>query len=187
MKLYMIRHGESEYNLSGRWTGWHDVSLTDKGVEDAKKAGALLDGVVFDKIYSSDLKRAVSTAKIVIPGCEPEITPLLREMNVGELGGTELRLTTDEQRKYIAENGYDMFNGEGKAEFRNRVSEFLKLAESLECNNVAAFSHAGLIRTVLDLTVGMYLPRDRVRCNNCNIAVFEFSDMKWRLYSWINI
>ena len=57
-KLVLIRHGESEWNLLGRVTGWTDVSLTEKGAADAKKMGELITDIHFDAIYTSKLKRS---------------------------------------------------------------------------------------------------------------------------------
>ena len=50
MKVWVVRHGESETNRDGLWTGWLDVELTEKGREDAAKAGKILAGTSFDKI-----------------------------------------------------------------------------------------------------------------------------------------
>jgi 2,3-bisphosphoglycerate-dependent phosphoglycerate mutase len=97
MRIYVVRHGESETNLQKRWTGWMDVQLTDKGREDARKAGEFLKGITFDKIYTSDLTRAIETAKIALPGCRYETTPLLREINVGKLENTPIGDLTGEQ------------------------------------------------------------------------------------------
>ena len=58
MKLYIVRHGESETNRKGLWTGWLDVALTDKGIADAERVRDTLRGIKFDKVYSSDLQRA---------------------------------------------------------------------------------------------------------------------------------
>ena len=63
MKLYLIRHGESETNKNGLWTGWLDVPLTEQGKEDAASASKIVSSVPFDKIYSSDLSRAIDTVK----------------------------------------------------------------------------------------------------------------------------
>ena len=68
MRVYVIRHGESETNLSKHWTGWMDVSLTEKGYEDARGAGRIIGDVTFDRIFSSDLHRAKETAMTAIPG-----------------------------------------------------------------------------------------------------------------------
>ena len=62
-KLVLIRHGQSEWNLSNQFTGWVDVNLSDKGVEEAKKAGRLIKeaGLEFDQAYTSVLTRAIKT------------------------------------------------------------------------------------------------------------------------------
>ena len=86
MLVYVMRHGESENNRLRLYTGWFDSPLTDQGVGEAKKAGALMRSVSFDKIYSSDLKRAIETAEAAIPGCSYELSPLLREIKMGDCG-----------------------------------------------------------------------------------------------------
>ena len=65
-KLVLIRHGESQWNLENRFTGWHDVDLTDTGVAQAKTAGQLLKdaGFTFDQAYTSVLLRAIKTLNI---------------------------------------------------------------------------------------------------------------------------
>ena len=62
-KLVLLRHGESTWNKENRFTGWTDVDLSDKGKEEAKKAGELLkrEGFIFDIAYTSVLKRAIRT------------------------------------------------------------------------------------------------------------------------------
>ena len=62
-KLILMRHGESTWNLENRFTGWKDVDLTEKGVEEARQAGRLLrtEGVDFDLAYTSLLTRAIRT------------------------------------------------------------------------------------------------------------------------------
>ncbi|WP_045860979.1 2,3-diphosphoglycerate-dependent phosphoglycerate mutase [Teredinibacter purpureus] len=67
-KLVLIRHGESQWNLENRFTGWHDVDLTEAGVEQAKTGGRLLKdaGFEFDLAYSSVLTRAMRTLSLVL-------------------------------------------------------------------------------------------------------------------------
>ena len=62
-KLVLLRHGESVWNKENRFTGWIDVTLSEKGVEEAKEAGRVLkeEGFVFDVAYTSVLKRAIKT------------------------------------------------------------------------------------------------------------------------------
>lgn len=183
----MIRHGESETNKAKKWTGWLDVHLTDKGKDDAKKAGDFLKRSSFDKIYSSDLIRARETAEIAIPGCRYEISELLREINVGWLAGKPISVLTEEQRLDIAKNRYIAFGGESKKEFCDRVTGFMKGLETLNYENVVVFSHAGWLREMLDIVIGTYIPKNKVCCNNCTVAVFEYNFEMWKLHSWINM
>lgn len=185
MKLYLIRHGESETNAEGQWTGWYDVSLTEKGFEDAKRARPFLEGISFDKIYSSDLKRAYQTAQTAIPGCEPEKTVLLREINVGSLAGTSL-FATPKVTPPLSVQGYRAFGGESREDLANRLLRFLSMLEQENYQTVAAFAHAGCLRTLFDELSGGTIPRSAMLCRNCCIAVFEYNGGKWSLHSWIN-
>lgn len=186
MRVYMIRHGESETNRNKKWSGWMDVHLTDKGKEDAKKAGDFLKNISFEKIYTSDLSRAIETAKIAIPDCCYETSPLLREVNVGTLQNQPLSILTKEQGERTLKYGYGDFNGETRAEFYSRICQFKKELEKLNCETVAIFSHAGWLRGMLDTVVETQLPKGRVCCNNCTIAIFEYTNGVWQLHSWIN-
>jgi bisphosphoglycerate-dependent phosphoglycerate mutase len=80
VKLVLVRHGESEWNLENKFTGWTDVDLSENGVKEAHAAGQLLkkDGYTFDEAFSSVLKRANKTMDIVL----------------GELGESKMRNTT---------------------------------------------------------------------------------------------
>jgi len=187
MKVYVIRHGESETNKEQKWTGWLDVHLTDNGKDDARDAGEFLERISFDKIYSSDLVRARETAEIAIPGCRYETSELLREISVGSLAGNPISVVTEEQWSDIEKNKYIAFGGESKKDFCDRVSGFMKKLEGLSCENVAVFSHAGWLREMLDIVIGVHIPREKVCCNNCTVAIFEYTNKKWMLHSWINI
>ena len=187
MKVFVIRHGESENNLNKLWTGWQDAELTAKGIEDAKKAGEYLRGISFDKIYSSDLKRAQDTAKNAIPNCIYETNMSLREVNIGSIAGTPLASIPMEQKDNISLVGYTEFGGESKGEFEKRVSDFMKELEKSDYENIAVFSHAGWLRKFLKLVLETHIPAKHLCCNNCVIGVFEYIGGKWKLHSWINM
>ena len=72
-KIVLLRHGESAWNKENRFTGWTDVDLTEKGIAEAKKAGELLvdNDFLFDKAYTSYLKRAVKTLDVVLDRMDP--------------------------------------------------------------------------------------------------------------------
>ena len=187
MKVFVIRHGESETNEMGAWTGWLDAALTEKGEEDARSVGKLLSERHFDKIYSSDLARAKSTADIAIPGCEYELSSLLREINVGDIAGkplTSVKIPRDENGITV---GYASFGGESRLEFDERVAGFMHSLETLKYENIAIFSHAGWLRSSLDFVIGERLSRAKICCKNCAVAIFEYEKEIWKLHSWINL
>lgn len=107
--LVLLRHGQSEWNLQNRFTGFKDVGLTDKGVEEAENAGKLLveAGIEFDQVFTSTLMRANKTAEITLNSADQGhlldtmiYHDDLRERDYGDLTG----LNKDETReKYGAE------------------------------------------------------------------------------------
>ena len=187
MKLYVVRHGESENNLKKLYTGWFDAHLTDEGIDQARRAGTLIEGINFDRVFSSDLLRAVATAKAVLPDRVPELTPLLREISVGRLENISVSSLTDDEMLETRTLGYGSFGGESKEDIQARVRSFLKMLEEDACRCAIAFSHAGWLRTVFELTVGVSFPRGSLVLNNCAVAVLDFDGEVWRLHSWLNL
>ncbi|HEY0294181.1 MAG TPA: 2,3-diphosphoglycerate-dependent phosphoglycerate mutase [Bordetella sp.] len=93
-KLVLMRHGESQWNLENRFTGWTDVDLTDLGHEQARQAGLLLkqEGYTFDIAFTSVLKRAIRTLWIALDAMDAMYTPVgnswrLNERHYGALQG----------------------------------------------------------------------------------------------------
>jgi len=84
-RIYLMRHGQVAYFENGRPLRPHSVPLTAEGREQAAAAAKLLDGIVFDRVVTSDLPRTVETARIVAPSVEPESWPELREIESGRL------------------------------------------------------------------------------------------------------
>lgn len=85
-QLVLIRHGESEWNKLNLFTGWTDVDLSPKGVEEAKNAGKLLkqEGYSFDIAYTSFLKRAIHTLNNVLESMEQEYIPVFKTWRLNE-------------------------------------------------------------------------------------------------------
>lgn len=83
-KLVIIRHGQSEWNKANIFTGWVDVDLSEKGVEEANKAADLLKDFKFDEAYSSVLKRANRTLDIILDKIGQSDIPTTRNKNLNE-------------------------------------------------------------------------------------------------------
>ena len=86
MKLVLLRHGESEWNLANRFTGWTDVDLSAKGSDEAKRAGEILrdEGYAFDVAYTSVLKRAIRTLWIALDELDLMWIPVYRSWRLNE-------------------------------------------------------------------------------------------------------
>lgn len=101
-RLVLLRHGESQWNLENRFTGWVDVPLSPKGRQEAREAGEKLKGYRFDRAYTSVLTRAIDTLAIVLEvtgqtGIPIEKDQALNERMYGELQGLNKAETA---RKY---------------------------------------------------------------------------------------
>ena len=105
-KVIFLRHGQSQWNLENRFTGWTDVPLSDKGVEEARAAGKLLkeEGFSFDAAYTSTLKRAIKTLWLVLEEMDQMWIPVTKDWRLNE-------------RHYGALQGYN------KAEMAEKVGE----------------------------------------------------------------
>lgn len=190
MKLYLIRHGESENNNKKMWTGWMDVNLTENGINQAKNVSKYIKDIKFDKVYSSDLKRTCQTCENAIPGCEYEKLEILREINVGDLQGRTFEYCNSTYGKALEEHkitgNYSSYGGENVEEFANRLHAFAEIALKSGAENVAAFSHGGFLKRFCDYIVGVKTDSHLMPCHNCTIAVFEHNGKEWILHSWIN-
>ena len=116
-KIVLLRHGESVWNKENRFTGWTDVDLSDKGVQEAKKGGAALkkEGFVFDIAFTSVLKRAIRTLQIVLEEMDLMRIPVkkswrLNERHYGALQGlnkAEMAVKFGEKQVLIWRRSYD--------------------------------------------------------------------------------
>jgi 2,3-bisphosphoglycerate-dependent phosphoglycerate mutase len=102
-RLVLLRHGESAWNLQGRFTGWVDVDLTPEGEAQARRAGALMvaEGLMFDRAFASVLRRAIRTACLALDAADQLWIPLskdwrLNERHYGALTGLNKQETADE-------------------------------------------------------------------------------------------
>ncbi|MEW6512222.1 MAG: 2,3-bisphosphoglycerate-dependent phosphoglycerate mutase [Bacteroidota bacterium] len=83
-RLVLLRHGESQWNLENRFTGWVDVPLSAKGVEEANTAGEKLKGYIFDRAFTSVLQRAIKTLDIVLDLSGQKDIPVVQNMALNE-------------------------------------------------------------------------------------------------------
>ena len=156
--LYIVRHGETEWNKIGRYQGITNVPLNENGIAQAKACGNALKDIHFDRILSSDLSRALVTAETIRGNRQLEIKTdeRLREINFGDW--EKLLFTEIEERwpglidqMYRRPDIVKVPNGESFKEVQDRawsaVSDFLN--ENNEDETILITCHGGTIRTIL--------------------------------------
>ena len=162
MKLVLVRHGQSVYNLENKFTGWKDVDLTDKGRNEAVKAGTLLKKkqFSFDYAYTSDLKRAQETLSIILDRLDSTLNPIknqaLNERDYGDLIGrnkADAAKEFGEEQVQIWRRSYDVPppGGESLKMTCDRTlpyfDEIFNLV--LNNNNVIISAHGNSIRAIV--------------------------------------
>lgn len=160
--LYLVRHGETEWNVQKINQGQSESSLTEKGIEQAKETAEKLKDIKFDAIFSSDLSRAYKTAEIIKldRGIVIQTSKLLRERAHGSFEGKHddvLKSTLKDklkERENLPENEYNSFrlapDIETTEEILNRFLKQLKEIAVLYSNKtVLVVTHAGPIKNFL--------------------------------------
>ena len=162
MKLVLVRHGQSIYNLENKFTGWKDVDLTDKGKNEAIKAGEVLkkQNFFFNYAYTSNLKRAQDTLSIILDKLNSNLEVIknqaLNERDYGDLIGQNKE---DAARKFgedqvqIWRRSYDIPppGGESlKMTCDRTLPYFDKIFNSvLNNNNIIIAAHGNSIRAIV--------------------------------------
>ncbi len=157
LKIYMTRHGETEWNTQGRMQGWKNSNLTEKGIDNAKKLGDSLKNIDFDYIYTSPLGRAFDTAKYIRGSKNTEIIKIenLKEMNFGKWEGMEnekiKELYGEQQDNFWNKpHLYQAFEGESYEEIINRAKTVLYdiINKSSGAENILIVSHAAMLKAI---------------------------------------
>ena len=95
MRLFLVRHGQTTANVERIFAGQADVMLTEQGRQEALAIRPVLADFTFDKVYTSDLTRAIETQKLALPGAVSTPTPLIRELDEGTLTSTSIQEAKD--------------------------------------------------------------------------------------------
>ena len=154
-RLILIRHGETDYASQGRYCGFSDPSLNRKGIQQSESLAIRLKEAGVDKVYSSDLKRAYESAKIIFRGNSIEEIADFREMNFGLFEGLKYEEIIKAYPKLYREwidnpVRVKIPGGESLVELEKRVKERLSFIFSQdEGKTIALVSHGGPIRVIL--------------------------------------
>ena len=127
MRIYLVRHGQTEENATGIIQGWNPGKLTPLGIEQAERLAQRLKAIRFDAIYSSDSTRAADTARIITRFHDTPIqfTEQLRERNMGVFQGRHFEEFNQAQAKScLSDQDFKPEGGENLKELRHRALSF---------------------------------------------------------------
>ena len=156
MRLYLVRHGETDYNKTGRVQGHSEVPLNETGIEQITRlARRLADEGRLDRIYASDLRRTAMSAEIIAAHTRQAVTynPLFRERDPGDLTDK----TFEEAIDFFTDMAYEPPNGESVPIFVARVRkavDHLLEREGANGRHVALVTHGMFCRAFMHLCLG---------------------------------
>ncbi len=157
LRLYLMRHGETERSSEARLYGHTDAPLSPAGIEQSRRLATELSARPLAAVYSSDLSRAVLAAQLIADtqGLIPWIVPELREANMGEWEARPLSEIARAQPEMVSclftdPSGFRYPGGESFAEFQARIERALrKVLEAHTEGEIAIVTHGGVSRLML--------------------------------------
>jgi probable phosphoglycerate mutase len=194
-RICFVRHGETNWNAERRMQGHIDIPLNANGISQAERLANALIRVKhsFDVIYSSDLERALHTANAVASALslDVQITPRLRERNVGKLQGLLLAeapvlLPEIWQRHIARELDHDLGGGESIRTFHQRMQDILELfLNEHRGQSVLAVSHGGSLDMIYRIVTQQALDAERVAVvPNTSLNWFTHDGSTWSVECW---
>lgn len=160
-KLILVRHGQSLWNLENRFTGWVDVPLTAKGIEEAREAGRKIKGIKIDVAYTSALSRAQQTLSTILHETGLDVPVIrdqaLNERDYGDLSGLNKADTAaryGDEQVHIWRRSYEVAppGGESLKDTRARTLPFFErciMGDIRQGKNVLVVAHGNSNRSIV--------------------------------------
>ncbi len=186
LKIYFLRHGETEFSQTGNYCGDLDAELTPEGLEMAKAFADVYKTISWEAVYVSPMKRAIATAQPLCDavGVEMQICPGLKEIAYGEWEGQTLDYVKqnfgEDYQRWRAEPAWNPpTGGETSVQIASRASSVItEIHEKYRTGNVLVVSHKATIRIMLCSMLGIDLGRyrDRINVLTTSITIIKLSE-----------
>jgi 2,3-bisphosphoglycerate-dependent phosphoglycerate mutase len=188
-KLVLVRHGQSQWNLENRFTGWVDVSITPLGAQEAHRAGRELKGIQFDVAFTSVLKRAQETLDILLEELGQKGIPVfkdkaLNERHYGDLQGLNKAETAKkygDAQVHIWRRSFDVQppGGESLKDTAARTLPYFQaqiLPKAQAGQNVLVAAHGNSLRAIV-MDLEKLSPDEimKVNIDTCRPMIYEIS------------
>lgn len=177
MIIYVIRHGQTDWNLQGRIQGQTDIPLNDKGRAQGRELKNQFAGINFAQCFSSDLQRTSETARIIVGDRQIEIIrdKRLRERNFYDLEGKPSAAYTN-----ICPQDLDKI--ESDQALSQRIFQFLNEALTHKLNkSILIVTHGGVIRAILSKILLLKCPHAEIRVGNMAMMKLLFTNGQWNI------
>ncbi|ELY2737628.1 2,3-diphosphoglycerate-dependent phosphoglycerate mutase GpmB [Cronobacter dublinensis] len=194
LQVYLVRHGETQWNAERRIQGQSDSPLTEKGEHQAMQVAQRAKALGITHIISSDLGRTRRTAEIIAQGCGCEVIldARLRELDMGILERRHLDTLTDEEegwRRQLVNGTPDgrIPQGESMQEVSDRMHGALNACLELpEGSRPLLVSHGMALGCLVSTILGLpaYAER-RLRLRNCSISRVDYQESPWLASGWV--
>lgn len=198
-QIWLIRHGETDWNAAQRLQGWRDIPLNDTGKNQAKSVQRFLDQqrIAFDGVLSSDLQRAIQTAQIAFAQHQYPIEqiPALRERNYGIYEGHPWQSLTQLPNEpapkiNLRDPNLDVPEGESLLTFHQRIIEaFNQIALQRPNQKLAVIAHGGVIEMVWRYIQQADLSTPRpYKILNASVNHFAINqEQQWQEIAWAQV
>lgn len=189
-RLYLVRHGMTEWNDGGKMQGKTDVPLNEKGVKQAELLARRLARKDIKAIYTSPLIRAKRTAEIISQILKLEVieAPALQEADFGEWEGLtleEIRTGWKDALELWYEGRLSAPGGEGLLDMQKRVVECVEgIANKHKGQEILLVAHGGPIRAFICHILGTLKPFRKIKQANANINILDFyEEWGWQIFT----
>jgi len=189
MKIILVRHGETEWNVAEVFRGRIDIELNDVGLEQAELLGEFLSGVVIEAVYTSPLKRAFQTARSIAGYHKLEVktSPALIDLNLGDWQGLSRDIVASKFKE-----SYDLWmnrpeqavipNGETLAEVRKRALPLVEEETAGHKGTVVLSTHRVICKVLTCALLGLDDSHFwNIEYGNCGITTFVYSNGRFIL------
>lgn len=188
-RIILIRHGETDWNLQGRYQGHSNIDINTKGRNQAKKLAIRLKKASIDRVFASDRKRAINTARLIFPGRRMKIDKGLREISFGIFEGLVYDEILERHSKLYSRwiknpFGIKILGGESGKDFKSRVSKaFKKIVSSNKGRTIAIVTHGGPINMILTGILKIARAKDFIP-GHVSISIVELENREIRIISF---
>ncbi|WP_164472730.1 histidine phosphatase family protein [Cohnella candidum] len=190
MTIYLVRHGETLFNVNDRMQGFSDSPLTDRGIQVAEKLGQGLKNIPFTAVYSSTSERATDTADLILKGrnIPVQTDKRLREINFGSWEGEHgQKIMKEHPDLWTNPESFKAVGGETNAELYARTQAALNdiaNANKEKGGNILVVSHGvTILNFALTLDPKSWNPAKQGGLPNASVTKLEWEDGKFKVVS----